>query len=184
MRALQITLPAVVQRVLLGSDDSIMLSLFVLEKLMDDEKGFTLVELMIAIAVLAVVTVIGLPAFGDIFERSRADADISELLRAMSLARIEAINHSEEVTVTALSDDDWAQDLLIERDGEVVRRYAGLIKGAAVTATSGTDSIVFDSLGGLSVPSNAVVFRYSRGDSRKTLVVCPTGRILTGVSCI
>jgi len=43
-------------------------------------KGFTLVELMIGIAVLAIMTVIGLPAFSGIFERSRADADINELL--------------------------------------------------------------------------------------------------------
>lgn len=151
---------------------------------MKGEKGFTLVELMIGIAVLAIMTVIGLPAFSGIFERSRADADFNELLRAMNLARIEAINHSEEVTVTALSDDDWAQGFLIERDGDVVRRYAGLIKGAVVTATGGVASVVFDSLGGLKAPVNAVVFRYSRGDSRKNLVVCPTGRILTGVSCI
>lgn len=151
---------------------------------MKGSRGFTLVELMVGIAVLAILTVIGLPAFSGIFERSRADADISELLRAMNLARIEAINHSEDVTIRTLSDDDWAQDLVIERDGDVVRRYAGLIKGAVVTATGGVDSVVFDSLGGLKTPANAVVFRYSRGKARKNLVVCPAGRILTGVSCI
>lgn len=146
--------------------------------------GFTLIELLVGISVLAILTVIGLPAFNSIFERSRADADISDLLRAMNLARIEAINHSEEVTVSTLSDSDWTQDLLIERDGEAVRRYAGLIKGATVTASGGIDQVVFDSLGGLKIPASAVVFRYSRGDSSKNLVVCPTGRILTGVSCI
>ena len=147
-------------------------------------KGFTLVELMVGIAVLAILAVIGLPAFSGIFERSRADSDISDLLRAMNLGRIEAINHSEDVTISALSDDDWSKDLLIERDGEVVRRYAGLIKGASVMVTGGVDSVVFNSLGGVKNPANAVVFRYTRGDSAKNLVVCPTGRIRTGVSCI
>ncbi|WP_442909106.1 GspH/FimT family pseudopilin [Halopseudomonas sp.] len=151
---------------------------------MEGLKGFTLVELMIGIAVLAIMTVIGLPAFSGIFERSRADADVNELLRAMNLARIEAINHSEEVKVSATSDEDWARDLLIERDGVVIRRYGGLIRGAVVSATDGVDSIIFDGQGGLGSPGSAVVFRYTRGDSRKNLVVCPTGRILTGVSCI
>jgi type IV fimbrial biogenesis protein FimU len=66
----------------------------------------------------------------------------------------------------------------------VIRRYAGLIRGAVVSATDGVDSIIFDGQGGLGSPGSAVVFRYARGDSRKNLVVCPTGRILTGVSCI
>lgn len=147
-------------------------------------KGFTLIELMVAIAVLAIVTVIGLPAFSGTFERSRADADISDLFHAMNLARIEAINHSDEVTVTALSNNDWTGNLLIERDGEVVRRYAGLIDGATVSATDGVGNVVFDSLGGLKAPVSALVFRYSRGGTVKHLVVCPTGRILTGESCL
>ncbi|GGD04995.1 GspH/FimT family pseudopilin [Halopseudomonas salina] len=151
---------------------------------MKSVKGFTLIELMIAIAVLALVTVIGFPAFSGIFERSRADSDLSDLLRAFSLARLEAINHSEDVNVSALTDDDWTQDLEIVRDGTVIRRYAGLPSGATITATGDVDTIVFDSLGGLKTPANSVVFNYTRGDSTKSMVVCPTGRILTGASCI
>lgn len=152
--------------------------------LVRDERGFTLIEMMVVVTLLAIATVIGLPAFSSMFDQSRADADISELLRAMNLARIEAINHSEDVKVRAVRTGNWASDLLIERDGQVVRRYAGLEKGATLTNTKGVDHVVFDSLGGLKIPSEAVVFSYRRGDSAKHLVVCPTGRVLTGVSCI
>ena len=151
---------------------------------MKSVKGFTLIELMIALAVLALVVTLGFPAFSGIFERSRADADTSELLRAFNVARLEAINHSEDVNVNATTDDDWTQDIEIVRDGTVIRRYAGLPQGAIVTATGDVDSIVFDSLGGLKTPANAVVFTYTRGDSTKSLVVCPTGRILTGAACL
>lgn len=151
---------------------------------MKSVKGFTLIELMIALAVLAIVVVIGFPAFGGLFERSRADADASELLRAFNVARLEAINHSEDVNVNATTDDDWTKDLEIVRDGTVIRRYAGLPEGSTVTVTGDVDSIVFDSLGGLKTPANAVIFTYTRGDSTKSLVVCPTGRILTGAACI
>lgn len=151
---------------------------------MKSVKGFTLIELMIALAVLALVTLIGFPAFSGIFERSRADADTSDLLRAFNVARLEAINHSEDVNINATTDDDWTQDIEIVRDGTVIRRYAGLPAGATITTTGDVNSIVFDSLGGLKTPANAVVFTYSRGDSTKSLVVCPTGRILTGAACI
>ena len=151
---------------------------------MKSVKGFTLIELMVALAVLAIVVAIGFPAFGGIFERSRADSDASELLRAFNVARLEAINHSEVVTVNATTNDDWALDLEIVRGGTVIRSYAGLPAGATITTTGNVDSIEFDSLGGLRTPANAVVFSYTRGDSTKSLVVCPTGRILTGVACI
>tara|TARA_R110000868_G_scaffold1064_13_gene8197 strand:+ start:7953 stop:8408 length:456 start_codon:yes stop_codon:yes gene_type:complete len=147
-------------------------------------KGFTLIELMVALAVLAIVVVIGFPAFNNVFERSRADSDASELLRAFNIARLEAINHSEDVNINATTDDNWARDLEIVRGGTVIRRYAGLPSGATITTTGNVDSIVFDSLGGLRTPSNAVIFTYTRGDSTKSLVVCPTGRILTGAACI
>lgn len=140
--------------------------------------------MMVVVALLAIATVIGLPAFGGMFDQSRADADISELLRAMNLARMEAINHSEDVTVRTVSNGNWAEDLLVERDNHVVRRYAGFVSGANLTAGESIDQVVFNSLGGLKIPSNAVVFSYRRGDSVKNLVVCPTGRVLTGVSCI
>lgn len=161
---------------------------------MKSVKGFTLIELMIAIAVLALVTVIGFPAFSGIFERSRADSDLSDLLRAFSLARLEAINESTDVKIIADTDDDWSQDLIIFIDennndsvntGErVIRRYTGFSAGASISATGGVGSIVFDSLGGLKTPANSVVFNYTRGDATKSMVVCPTGRILTGASCI
>ncbi|WP_339846146.1 GspH/FimT family pseudopilin [uncultured Halopseudomonas sp.] len=161
---------------------------------MKSVKGFTLIELMIALAVLALVTLIGFPAFSGVFERSRADSDLSDLLRAFSLARLESINQSRDVKIVAGTDDDWTQDLVVflddDNDGSVdngervIRRYAGLPQGASITATGDVDTIVFDSLGGLKTPANSVVFNYTRGDSTKNLVICPTGRILTGASCI
>ncbi len=151
---------------------------------MKSVRGFTLVELMIALSVLALVTLLGVPAFSGVFERSRADSDASELLRAFNVARLEAINHSEDVNVNATTDDDWTKDIEIVRDGAAIRRYAGLPEGATITVTGDVSSIVFDSLGGLKTPANAVVFTYTRGESSKSLVVCPTGRILTGAACI
>jgi len=161
---------------------------------MKSVKGFTLIELMVAIAVLAIVTIIGFPAFSGIFERSRADSDTSELLRALSLARLEAINQSKNVKIDALTDDDWTKNLVIYVDDDnngsldagekVVRRYDGLANGGVIATTGDVDSIVFDSMGGLRTPANSVVFSYTRGEASKSLVVCPTGRILTGVSCI
>lgn len=142
-------------------------------------RGFTLVELMTALAVLAVLLGLGLPAFSGLIERSRADTDMNGLQRALSTARLEAINSSQSRSVVAAG--GWSDDLEVQDAvGSAVRKLEGMGGGAAVAATNDVTTIQFNSLGGLQSPTTAVDFSYTRGSSSKTLTVCPTGRIVSG----
>lgn len=147
-------------------------------------KGFTLLELMIALAVLAIVLALAGPSFTGTLERSRADADTGELLRALNFARMEAINSNQPVTITATEDDDWTDKLEVTRNNTPIRAYSALSGGAAIETTNNVGAIVFDSLGGLRTPANQVVFTYTRGSETKSIVVCPTGRIIAAEECI
>lgn len=55
--------------------------------------GFTLVELMITIAVLAVLVAIGLPSFQGSLRSNRVTATTNELIASISLARSEALRN-------------------------------------------------------------------------------------------
>lgn len=63
--------------------------------------GFTLLELMITVAVAAVLGAVALPYLGSFIDRSHARATASELESAFYYARAEAIARSSDVSVCA-----------------------------------------------------------------------------------
>ena len=60
-----------------------------------DVRGFTLIELMIAIAILAVLLVVGLPAYSDYQERTRVYQASVDILALNSLIRAYMVDNRE-----------------------------------------------------------------------------------------
>ncbi|MCY1294680.1 Chthon cassette protein D [compost metagenome] len=71
--------------------------------------GFTLIELMVTIAVLAIIVSIAAPAMGDFIVRQRVSSRASELLSTLALARMEAIKLNSKVVVLPVGNgsDGW-----------------------------------------------------------------------------
>jgi len=65
--------------------------------------GFTIVELLVGIAILGIITAIALPNFSSFLVKTRVDNQISELHRLVSSARNAAINSGQNVTLCPLS---------------------------------------------------------------------------------
>jgi len=68
--------------------------------------GFTLVELMIALAVLAIMVAIATPSFREISLNNRSSSNINNLLADLSMARSEAVKVARTASVAALG-GDW-----------------------------------------------------------------------------
>ena len=136
-----------------------------------------------AVALLAIALTLGFSSFGGSLERSRADSDVNELQHVLSWARLQAINHSETVSVETVNENDWTQAITISRGGEVIRSLPGLSNGAAVEVTDDVDNLTFDGLGGLSSSDTALTFNYTRGNEVRALILCPTGRAQPGDEC-
>lgn len=66
------------------------------------QRGFTLVELLVALAVAGVLATIGMPAMGSFHGKAVVDAQVQGLSSAMRRARQEAITRGELVTVCAM----------------------------------------------------------------------------------
>jgi prepilin-type N-terminal cleavage/methylation domain-containing protein len=62
-------------------------------------KGFTLVELMVTLAVLAILIAIAAPSMEQMIRQNRLDADVQKIQTAFSFARSEAIKRSATVSV-------------------------------------------------------------------------------------
>lgn len=66
--------------------------------------GFTLMELLIAIAMLAILTTLAVPAFTQFIQNNRLSAQANEMVAAMQFARSEALRRGRPVQVCSSSD--------------------------------------------------------------------------------
>lgn len=71
-------------------------------------RGFTLIEMMVAVAVLGVLLAIAGPTFSDIIRNNRTAAEANELVGALTIARNEAAKRGLPITLCAASADQTA----------------------------------------------------------------------------
>ena len=109
--------------------------------------GFTLVELLITIAVLAVVLAIAVPSFRSVINRNRLVSASNEVVGALQLARMEAIRRNSRVEICPSTDgatcsgSSWTRMIVrVASDGEVVRDISVTGRGIVLKGSSNTAS--------------------------------------------
>ncbi|GAB57861.1 GspH/FimT family pseudopilin [Rheinheimera nanhaiensis] len=113
--------------------------------------GFTLVELMVTIAILAIVTTVAVPSFNSLVQGNRLTGVTNQLLSAYQGARSEAIKRSQNVMLCATTDGiscaakaDWSSWLVLAGN-EVVAQ--GRSSNNLVVSGPANTSIVFTPAG-------------------------------------
>ncbi len=85
-------------------------------------KGFTLIELMMTIAIGAIILTLGIPSFMETIRSNRLTTRTNELLTSLNLARSEAIKRSTRITACKSSNGnscvttnaiDWSSGWLV-----------------------------------------------------------------------
>lgn len=99
--------------------------------------GFTLVELMITIAILAIVMGIAVPSFSEMIKRNKRASCTNELVGALQLARSEAVRSGRPVTVAARDDEDIATGIAITDAGGTLLLQTAVCSASSVTLTAG-----------------------------------------------
>lgn len=74
------------------------------------KQGFTLLELMVSIAVVGTLSAVALPSLNDFLVKMRVDNEISELQRLLLIAKNTAINTGKNTTVCPLTADNSCGD--------------------------------------------------------------------------
>lgn len=67
-------------------------------------QGFTLIELMVTVAIMAIIAMIAAPSFEDILEKRRYEQNARELLLVLSQAKSQAILSRGNVSANLISD--------------------------------------------------------------------------------
>ena len=88
-------------------------------------KGFTLLELLVTIAIAGILLGIGLPSFGHMMAESRISSQYNSFVGSLYQARSEAIKGAADITVCPKSaidatscggSDDWENGWIVFRD--------------------------------------------------------------------
>lgn len=130
-------------------------------------RGFTLVELTVALAVLAVIVLITVPSFFHVQARRKLAGTAEQAAGLLRKARYDAIRHNRPVTVAL---DGGERVLFIDRDGDQAFDAAEAREGHVVLPT-GIDP------GGPPGDAAAVAGFTALGGSLPAAVLEPTGRL-------
>lgn len=150
-------------------------------------RGFSLVELMVALAVAAIALTIAVPSFQSVFQSNRLVSQANELVTAINLARNEAIKRGASVTLRAETggfQNGWCVHLGAACSGtDILRRFQSMDQ---MSVTSGSvASVTFDTRGAKSDPPAVVTITLQPDGCAsgtvnrvRTISIANTGRAL------
>lgn len=164
----------------------------------NEQEGFTLVELMVAIALLAIIASLAVPAFRDTIISNSVSFGRDQYFGALTFARSEAIKVGTSVSVcksanatacdaSASWSDGWLAFVDANRDGNldtgdrIVKTGGPLDTAVTVTHSTSADVVTFDSRGLALRGDGLFTFSHSSGSSfNKTVDLSVTGRAMKG----
>jgi len=128
---------------------------------MTKEMGFTLVELLVVMAIIALLMAFGVPSFRSITYSSRVSSEANAMLGDLQFARSEAQKGGQSVTVCASTDQNtcsannvwgagWIVFLDVDSNGTrntateaLLRKQAAFVTNDSFEAFSGTDAVPY-----------------------------------------
>ena len=119
---------------------------------MQANRGFTLVELMVTVAVLAIISSIAFPNMRELIVNGRITTQTNELISSLSLARSEAIQRGLDVSVCAADGTGLASGWFIVAGADCAAAVPRLVRHEALSdlgVTGDVAALRFSSRGGL-----------------------------------
>ena len=147
-------------------------------------RGFTLVEMMVTMLILAIVIGFAVPTFRDAALSSRLTGHANDLLASVQIARSEAIKRNAVVTLcistdgsTCAGEGGWEQGwIVLTNDGTVIQRQPALAPEFRITEAGGRTELLFPpTVVGVGPASFTVCRAQPAGSQERVLNVTASG---------
>lgn len=140
---------------------------------MNRQGGFTLLELLVTVTVLAILLTVGVPSFTQFVQNSRVTARTNDIVTGLNVARSEAIKRGAPITVTVTGGGGFHNGWCVHTgagcaDAAAVLRENGPMPRVTVTPNAAVNAIVFDGRGARQAPAGALTLTIVPDD-------CPAG---------
>ena len=140
--------------------------------------GFTLIELMVVLAIIAIMATIGIPSYQNMIRDNRLTSATNTLLSALQYARSEAVTQRADITVTPLSNNNWATGALIKKGTVKLRETPPA--GTDITVTGSAAAVTYGANGTTS--ATTFTLQDSRSSSRE-IKINAIGQACAGSHC-
>ena len=147
------------------------------------QSGFTVIEIMVVIAIVGVLSAIAFPAMTDLIRTQKVRSAAYDLFADLTFARGEAIARGRNVTMTSNAGTDWLKGgMIIDTGNNAVLRQQGEGSSGIIFTADGSQ-VVFERNGRTS--AGRVSFSISPVDAsapanqKRCIRIDPSGRAVS-----
>ena len=157
-------------------------------------QGFTLIELMITLAISAILLSVAAPAYQSFIGSTALTTATNDLVAALNMARSEALKRDGQVSLRAANivSDDFADGYCLvlgkpDDCDDALRNFPAVGSEISMVVSGGYDKITFDGMGGLTDTSNSTrafeLCRANEDHRRVTIALVGRSKISADTSC-
>lgn len=161
-------------------------------------KGFTAVELMVTVSIVAILAAIAIPSFTSLMAKYRLSNENTSLMLDFVLARGEAVSRSTRVTVCQSSDGltcaagGWATGRVtfvdrgavgsVDAGDEILRVNTAIASGDTMSPSAANTFVSYDTTGVPSTNVTLTITTCKTGYTGAKVMIYPTGRVRADTS--
>lgn len=134
-------------------------------------QGFSLIELMIVVSIVAVIAAIAMPSFLTTVQNSRVGTTADSVRDAVMLGRTEAIRRGATITLSGAGTPAWSSGWrLLDASGTLIRegQFSSGVNVTMVNAPAGANNIVFRPNGTINNTPNNEMYLLVQGAAGST----------------
>tara|TARA_R110001583_G_scaffold26571_7_gene95840 strand:- start:6723 stop:7205 length:483 start_codon:yes stop_codon:yes gene_type:complete len=156
--------------------------------------GFTIVELMVVLAILAILLSVAPPTFNTFIKGSQMTTNSNDLIGALNFARMEAIKRGSSVQLGQRDGSTWLGGFVVWVDtdgdgtldaGEELQLWEPYSEGTSVYSTNSITRFTFAATGEVDNVDNLTLCDNRSGETGRYITILSSGAIYADeVTCV